>query len=223
MQFLQEQDETRLGVETTQHEIAWSQVGSLILKYAAKYYQSPRMLKLAGPNGDWVVKSYTGDDLRDSFDVFVVPGSTSPQSKTLRNQDILTAYREGLLGDVQDPKVRQQVLGWLEYGDKDEVWQDQAIDDAQIAKQIKEIEQEIEPIRNENDNHVMHFVQKNRYRKTDKFELLSDYSKALMEADIKYHVDELIRLANPNVPKDLEVAQEMQNVTDEQAAQETAL
>jgi hypothetical protein len=210
MQFLQEQDETRLGVETTQHEMAWAKVGSLILKYAAKFYVMPRMMKLAGPTGDWVVKQYTGQDLRDNFDVIVVPGSTSPQSKVLRRQDILTAYREGLLGDPKDPKVRQQVLSQLEYGDIEELWQDQAVNDAQIAKQIKEIENGIVPERNENDDHIAHYTQKNRYRKTEKFERLSPRSQAIMLDDIQYHLDELIRLANPNAVIDEELAKEMQ-------------
>ena len=42
MQLLTEQDDTRIGVITEQHEYAWAGIGSLILKYIEKFYIMPR-------------------------------------------------------------------------------------------------------------------------------------------------------------------------------------
>jgi len=39
MALLQEQDETRIGIMTDQHERAWARIGGLILKYVEKYYK----------------------------------------------------------------------------------------------------------------------------------------------------------------------------------------
>ncbi len=48
MQLLTEQDDTRIGITTEQHEHAWARVGSLALKYAEKFWVMPRKLKIAG-------------------------------------------------------------------------------------------------------------------------------------------------------------------------------
>lgn len=209
MQFLQEQDETRLGVMVQQHEYAWAKVGQLILKYVAKYYKTPRLLKVAGDGLSYTVKHFVGADLKDNYDVIVVKGSTIPGSKVLRRQEILNAYSQGVLGQPGDPKLRQKVLEALEYGDIAEIYEDQSLDNAQIKEHLEGLEKEIPPPRNENDNHVLHFEEKNRYRKTDKFKRLTDLAKQMLEDDLKYHLDEIVRMTNPQVPQALEQSQDM--------------
>ena len=218
MQLLQEADQTRMGIETRQHELAWAQVGRYILKFVGKFYEYPRILKIAGSDLDYTVKTFIGEDLRNNFDVHVVAGSTSPQSKVLKRQDIMNSFTQGLLGDPTDPKVRVKVLEALEFGQIEGLWEDQAINMAQINKQIAQIENGEVPIRNENDDHVMHYMEKNKFRKTDKFTALSPRSQQIMLADIQYHLEEMIRLVNPQAQQDMQMAQEMSAATDEMFA-----
>lgn len=209
MAILQEQDQTRIGVVTTQHEMAWAEVGHLILCYVEKNYVFPRMLKLAGEGLEYTVKKFIGADIKGNKDVFVVPGSSDPGSKTLKRQDILNAFNMGLLGNPQDPKLREKVLKMLEYGDVNEVWQDQAIDMAQINKQIHQIEEGQIPDQNEFDNHPLHFSEKNRYRKTEKYASLPESAQAVLCADIEYHVQQIVALTQPGVPQETEMADEL--------------
>lgn len=213
MQLLQEADQTRMGIETRQHELAWAEVGRHILKYVSKYYESPRILKLAGGDLQYTVKSFVGADLQNNFDVYVVAGSTSPQSKVLKRQDIMNVYNSGLL--PQDPQSKIKVLDSLEFGDTNELWQDYAINRAQVNKQIKQIEEGTVPVRNDNDDHVIHYMEKNQFRKTDKYEALQPRNKQILLDDLQYHLDEMIRLVNPAVPQDLAMADEMQKATSE--------
>jgi hypothetical protein len=169
MQLLVEQDETRIGIVTESNENSWAQVGALIAKYANRYYKLPRYLKESGQNGEYYVQEFTGQDLRNHFDVVVVRGSTLPGSKVLRRQELLNLYNQGMLGDPMDPSLRSKVLGALEFGDVQEVWEDQTVDMQQIKRSIEEIEQGIIPMVHEDDNHQMHFEHKNRLRKTQKF------------------------------------------------------
>lgn len=200
MQILLEQDETRIGIETEQHEHAWARVGQLILKFASECYVTDRKLKKKDKmTSKYITKSFSGKDIRNNFDVTVIRGSTIPNNKVLKRQEILNAYGRGLLGDPNDPTVREKVWGMLEFGDESGAWQDYHVDMGQINKTIEEIEQEIAPIVNKKDNHPMHFLIKNRYRKSDKYDALSDVSKALLERNLEEHLRDLTLLTNPQL------------------------
>lgn len=187
MQILQEADETRIGIITESNENSWADVGRLIAKYAAEYYTGTRYLKEAGQSGEYTVKEFNGEDLRDSFDIIVIKGSTIPNSKTLKRQDILNSYQQGLLGDPADPSLRRKVLSQLEFGDISEIWEDQYVDDHQIKLSIDQIEQGIQPPIHPDDNHQAHFDFKNRIRKTDKFMNYAPEIQQIFLADLEQH------------------------------------
>lgn len=209
MAFLQEQDETRVSVVTESNEYSWAQMGKLILMYAEQFYITERLLKLAGKTAEHQVKSFVGADLKGNNDVSVVRGSTVPGSKVLKRQEILNTYQQGLLGDPHDPKVREKVLGLLEYGDSAEMWQDYAVDMAQIKNQLDMIEEGIQPPVSELDNHPMHVQEKNRFRKSDKFSTLNPISQQILLQDIEAHVQALVQLNNPGLNQQLEIAKHM--------------
>lgn len=189
MQLLTEQDDTRIGVMTEQHEIAWARVGSLILKYVENFYTTPRKIKIAGQNQSYAVKELTGEMLRGNTDAIVIRGSTLPGSKTLSRQDILGAYREGLLGDQADPKVREKVLSMIEFGDASEMYQDYALDMGSIKKGIESIEASEPVIVSEFDNHTLWIQELNRYRKGDKFNALNPVQQAELLRVMNEHLD----------------------------------
>lgn len=220
MQFLMEQDDTRIGIVTESHEYSWAKLGQLILMYASKFMVMPRLLKEVGKNNEYAIKSFVGSDLRDNHDVIVIRGSTLPGSKVLRRQELINSFQQGFFGDPNDAKIREYVFKLLEYGDMAGAWQESAIDDAQIQKQIKEIEQEIIPTFNDKDNHQEHLRQKNIYRKGDKLAKLSDKSKMILEMDMEKHLQFLMNAANPGLKiQEQHIQQQMQDY--QQQAQQT--
>jgi hypothetical protein len=218
MQFLVEQDDTRIGVVTEGHEQSYADMGRLILKFAEKYYKTERFLKVTGKNKEYQVKTFRGEDIKSNFDVYVVRGSTLPGSKVLGRQEIINAWQSGLLGDPNDPAVREKVLGMMEFGDIGEAWKDRALDMSQIKRHIKMIEDEMQPPVHEMDNHTL-FVQKlNEYRKSDKFDNLSPISQEILYKTIEMHVQAQVDLVAPGVGDD-PMNPDLQFST---AAQETA-
>lgn len=200
MQLLTEQDDTRIGVMTMQHEQSWARVGMLVLKHVESFYKMPRKLKIAGKSA-YTVREVSGDMLRGNTDVMVVPGSTLPGSKTLKRQEIINTYTQGLLGDPADPKVREKVLGMLEFGDVAEIWQDYAVDQAQIQKGIKQIEEEgVAPIPDKMDNHEFWIMELNRYRKGDKFATLAPEQQAALVDLLYAHLDLIIEIQGGPAP-----------------------
>lgn len=214
MALLVEQDQTRISVQTNRNEIGYAKLGSIILKYVGKYYEMPRMLKIAGDGLEYTVKEFKGADLRDNFDVVVIPGSSVPGSKVLKRQDIINAFQMGLLGDPQDPKLRAKVLRMMEFGDVAEMWKDQALDEQQVKKVIAEIESNTFNVKNpghEWDNHEFFIQQMNQYRKTDKFEKLSQQQQGIFNYVAEWHLQAFLQLTNPGVAQQQMMAQHSLN------------
>lgn len=199
IQLLLEQDETRMGVETEQHEHAWARVGMLILKYEDKYAITPRKLKKKAANGAYQIKEYVGADLKKNFDVTVKRGSTVANSRIVSRQDIMNLYMQGLLGNQQDPAVKEKVLGMYETGELGAAWETLHLTKMQIERDIVNIEQGIAPTADEKDNHVVHMIDKNDYRISEKFLDLSPISQQLLQADIATHSQMLMKQMNPQL------------------------
>lgn len=199
IQLLLEQDETRLGIETEQQEYSWAKIGSLILKYADKYYITDRKLKTKGKNLQYQIKTFNGGMLKRNFDVTVIKGSTVPNSKVLKRQEILNLFGTGLLGNPQDPAIRDKVLTSMEYGDVGEVWEDHHLDMTQIQNDITLIEQGAPPNVSILDNHALHIMQKNRYRKSDKWKMMTPESQNIFEQNLEQHIQMGMSLANPQL------------------------
>lgn len=197
MAILQEQDQSRIGVMSEQHEQAWAKVAQLILKYGQEYYVTDRVLKLTNSSMEFTVKTFKGADLRNNHDVICIRGSTVPTSKELKRQEIMNAYQQGILGDPQDPKLKQKVLGMLEYGDVAEIWNEMALDQNQIKEHLKLLESGEPPPRIDLDNHALHIQEKNKYRKTDKFKAMNPVQQQMLLDDIEWHVQTIIDLTNP--------------------------
>lgn len=199
MQFLEEQDSTRLGVVTEQHERSWAKALSLALKYIGKYYEMPRILKVAGANLEYTVREFVGEDLKGNYDVRVIRGSTVPGSKALRRAEIMSAFQAGLLGDPHDPQVREKVLAQLEFGDIAEVYKMYGATMKRIKQDIEKIELGITPDVSEFDNHTMHVKEKDFYRLSDKFESLDPSRQKLLLMNIEAHIQAEMRLQNPQI------------------------
>ncbi len=217
--MLQEQDQTRLSVQTNRNELSYAKVGCNILKYVGKYYEMPRILKLAGSGLEYAVKEFVGSDLNDNYDVIVIPGSTVPNSKVLKRQDITNAYQMGLLGNPQDPKLQAKVLKMMEFGDIAEVWKSQALDEAQVKKYIEILEQGEFPPYHEMDNHIFIIQELNDYRKGDKYEKMDDRVKKNFELFMETHVQGQIKITQPRIPDAQMMAEHMADTTEQQMLQ----
>lgn len=207
--FLQEQDQTRIGVMTTRAENGFARIGELTLRYVGDNYIMPRLLKLAGQGLEYTVKEFVGSDIRDNYDVIVVPGSTQPTSKVLRRQDIMTAWQSGLLGNPQDSKVRMKVFQNMEYGEIEDMWKEQALDECQVKYAIECLEKGEMPTLNEFDNHQFHLMEMNNYRKTDKFKNLDRQKQGLFMYVMEWHIQAMTNIMNPQIAQQQQMAQQV--------------
>jgi hypothetical protein len=197
MQLLLEQDETRIGIETETHEHGYARTMQLVLMHIARFYKSERKLKTKGKNLETIIQKFTGDDIPFKPDIKCIRGSTMPTSRSMRRQELLNLAGQGLLGDLHDPSVREKLLGELEFGELNEVYEDYATKCSQVSKTIKQIENNIIPEVNKMDPHELHIQRKNMYRMSDKWDTLTPQQQQVMLADIQRHVMQLTLLLNP--------------------------
>lgn len=221
MQLLAEQDQTRIGVQTNRNEVSWAKLATKVLMYVGKYYEMPRMLKVAGDGLQYTVKEFMGKDLRDNFDVVVIPGSTAPQSKVLKRGDIMQAFQGGLLGNPMDPKVLSKVLDMMEYGFVADMWKDQALNEQQFKKLIESIESntfDVQKPGHEWDDHKFFVTKLNEYRKEEKYDKLTPQQQDMLNYVAEWHVQAEVQLQNPQIVQQQMMAQHMQNTTQQMKA-----
>ncbi len=198
MQLLVEQDDTRIGVETESHEHSYADLGRIILKFVAKYYETPRLLKISGQDLSYTVREYKGEELRESFDVQVKRGSIAPGSKTLKRQEIMNLHQAGYFGNPMDPLVLQNVLDMLEFGDEYQAFKKHSLRMKQIQRGIDMIEKEgIKPPVSEFDDHALWLQEMDNYRLGEKFLKLPDQSKVIVLELMNEHADLLTDMAAP--------------------------
>lgn len=207
MQLLVEQDDTRIGVETESHEHSYANLGRILLKFAAKYYTTPRLLKIAGKSMEYTVRDFVGEDIKESFDVKVKRGSMAPGSKTLKRQEIINLHQAGYFGNPQDPLVLQNVLSMLEFGDEYQAWKRQSLVANQIQRGIKMIEGEgMKPPVSEFDDHPQWIRELDNYRISDKFALLNEQQQSILLELMNEHLNLESERMNPEVDPDHDIA-----------------
>lgn len=197
MQLLLEQDETRISSVTSQHEYAFAELYKLMLIYLEEFVTNERLLKIADPYDQFIVKKWKGEQLKSSHDVIVTRGSTAPTTLATKRNDIMNMYNLGALGTPGTPEALQRMVQQMEFGDVNQVWEDQSVDKAQIRQDIEKIELGKVPEVNEFDNHALHLQEKNRYRKSDKFKLLDPTRQGVLMANMEMHLQELMKITAP--------------------------
>ena len=200
-QLLQEQDQTRISVITELHEISWSKVFRHMLRHAEVGYVMDRKMKIAGKDNEYIVKELNGKMLRGNTDVRVKRGSTQPNSKTLKRQDIVNTMSLGLLGDPKsDPKVALNILDSLEFGQSQNMWTDLKIDQAQIKRGMDSMERGIAVEVNQKDNNILWCQELNRFRKSEKFSMLPQEIQNLLNANLEDRLNQLMPPGPTNTP-----------------------
>lgn len=219
MQLLVEQDDTRIGTETECQEYSYADLGRIILKFVGEYYETERLLKIAGDNQEYQVKKFKGADLLGNYDVHVIRGSTLPGSKVLKRQEILNLYERGLFGNPQEPLVQQNVMSMLEFGDEFQAWERRALRMGQIKRGIAMLEAGEKPPVSEFDDHSLWLQELDDYRISEKFEKLTPASQEMLLECMNEHVNFLQEMTMPGTADDPSLDPELQPT---QAAQAEA-
>jgi len=211
--FLQEQDDSKLSHTIDSLESAVEKVGKHILSYAHQYWDTPRVVKVIGKDGEFDAQTFKGQDLRGNTDLHVESGSALPTSKAAKQAFIMDLMKMGFIPPDKGLEVME--LGGIErlYEDLQtdvrqaqrenlrltlskigpetmEVMQQQLEEpetDPETGEQLPPaiLPEELNP--NSYDNHQVHILTHNKFRKTQQFETLDDLHKKFFEEHVALH------------------------------------
>lgn len=144
---------------------AW---GSRVLKRMQDGYESERMIKIVGRDNEFEVLAFKGADLNGNTDVSVKRQSSLPDSRVLRNAEIMSRFEKGLYGDPMDPEVRRHVMNMLDDAVVDDIYSDTKLDEAyaRYENNILASGSITELHVNQYDNHGIHLQEHNHFRKS---------------------------------------------------------
>ena len=167
LQFLAEQDETKIGNAKINLRVGLTKTFRNILDLIDKNYQPKRVVNVLGRKKGWkdpIV--FEKLDNRDVYDVTVEIGGVLPTTPAARAETVLTFNQAGMFEDVPNkPKYLRELIDLMPY-DIDDIDQD-------FDHQEYETEQMLNgnvAVVKDTDNHVKHIESMMQFIKTKSFE-----------------------------------------------------
>lgn len=172
-QFLREQDAHGMIPTHIIFEESLEAVMGRVLQRIQRGYTEERMLKIRGDSGDFEVFAFKGADLRNNTDVSVQSESSMPDSRSMREQQILGRFEKGLYGDPADTRVRRQVLQMVDAATVKDVFSGDRLDEVYAEWENQMLFKGVETyLVNQYDNPAIHIESHNRFQKSMEYQKL---------------------------------------------------
>lgn len=182
LSFLQEQDDTMLSDTTDSLESAVQATGRDVLALCQQYWTIGRKIKILGTDGAFDATVLSGADLRGNTDLRVESGSALPTSKAAKLALIMDLIKMAIIPP-------QQALEMMEIGGIEKVYDDYLADKRQAQRENLRMEAgATDLLANEFDNHAVHIVVHNRFRKSQTYETLPVENKREFQNHVMAHM-----------------------------------
>lgn len=177
--YLQEEDDTRLGVTVQEYEETMQSVAFSLLRLFAEKYTTERSVAIYKNHGDVEIFDFQGSMLAGAASVVCQAGSALPRSLAAKQQYILDLWDRKI---EQDPRKVRQMLEMTQ-GDPDE-WE---VDIDQAERENHELMQGTDPGVKEWYNHPAHHYVHRNYMKSADYSALSEEIQELFEEHDQQH------------------------------------
>lgn len=213
--FLQEQDDNYMVPSYQSIEAGMEKLAKQILMLAVQYWDTPRLVRVAGADNAFDTQLLTGAKIATGTDIRIEGGSALPQSKAARQALIMDLMATGAIEQNEGLKIMEiggskRIIDQLQQDESQakreniklkslteediqmftQMWEQQAAmgGEAEIDAQTG-MPLEPPPMIPVNtwDNHEVHVEIHNRFRKGQSFELLPDSVKAAFETHVEMH------------------------------------
>jgi hypothetical protein len=122
LQLLQDADFTQLApvvkaLDASDERLVYQAVVCQMANYG------PRVLTLLGDDMQWVQYDIKPEELMGHVSITIRTGSSMPMNKAIEADKTFGVWQSGLLGDPNDPQIRQFVLNRMELGNIEQITQ----------------------------------------------------------------------------------------------------
>lgn len=198
--LLLEQDDIVLNPLLNTINMQLSKAWKLVLRMIQNNYTAERILQYTGDDGMPAIIKFQGADLLGNTDVKVVSQTGLPRSRAMRIEYIMRLRSEGLLTDDKS------TLEMLEFGNASKIFVDSLLHERKAIREISLIESTpditpemmfgdeergIEGMYYDGDDSEIHIKMYLRYRLSTKYDKLSPNQKAVLNALIQRHQENL--------------------------------
>jgi hypothetical protein len=233
--FLQEQDESLIAGHYSSIEEAIEKIAGQVLVFAKMYWDEERTVKIVGLEGTFDVQTFKGSDLNGNTDIRVESGSALPTSRAAKQAFIMDLMKMGFIqpdegleilevGGLNRIYERIQIdkrqaqrenlkMRVITEEDMQRQAQEYAAANPELTKDIDSGLNLTPPLLvpvHTYDDHNIHLMVHNNYRKSQNFESASPTTKALFEEHVRQHMEALagtmvhpltgMAPSNPNAP-----------------------
>lgn len=136
---LQEMDATRLGITVELNEKEYASWGQCVLLMAKNFYIEERKYHIAGEAMWGCVESFNASELGNSEDVICQPGSAMPQNRVAKQETAIQFYQLGVFGQPNDPEAMAKLRRILEFGQIEDIHDDDGLDEQKAERENKAI------------------------------------------------------------------------------------
>lgn len=198
--LLQEADDTRLGPEVMTTENSVAEAGRKLIRIRAAYTDTPRMLKLAGEDGDWDIREWKGVMLGEGVGVSVQAGSMMPRSKAAKQAAILEVLQTALqYGVPLQPRNIRRALREYEVGGLDRIFADLGQDEEQINAENRRLAQGEQLPIGWMDDDDLHIAGHEEFAKSGRYRRLPPEAQQGVAAHVQLHRDRRMAAVNAQV------------------------
>jgi hypothetical protein len=213
--FLQEQDESLTAPHYYSIEEAIENVAGQSLVYVKMYWDEERTVKIVGLEGTFDVQTFYGSDLRGNTDVRVESGSALPTSRAAKQAFIMDLMKMGFIPPEEGLEL-MEVGGLNRIYERIQIDKRQAqrenlrmrvVTEEDEMKNAQEWEMQPPEMKVDKnglalsppslipvhtyDNHELHIMVHNNYRKSQSFEGAPDITKRIFEDHVQQHEEAL--------------------------------
>jgi len=194
IQYLQEQDDTKLGPTIAQYARFKRDYMSYLLKMVKFKFTEDRTIKLVGKNKRVDALTLKGSDLT-SFDIRFDEMSLTQLTKAGKQQHVMELVTAGVLNPQMD---RDLIIRMLELGITDELYDGLEIDVQQaLNENAKWTKGELDTITRDFFNHEVHVAQHNKFRKGDEYTQLPPDAQMLIDMHVQEHMEYIMQAMMP--------------------------
>lgn len=183
--YLQEEDDSKLANTIASLEEGVEKLGRHFLSHVQQFWDAQRTVEIMGNDGHWEQLMFGKADLRGNTDLRIEAGSATPRSRAAKQAFIMELADKGMI-----PPDR--ALKYLDMAETGRLYEETMLDTRHAQRENIRMRNGDQVQPNDWDNHEIHILEHNNFRKRSEFEKLPDEAKAMFEQHVQMHKQLLV-------------------------------
>lgn len=186
--FIQEQDDTMLGITIANMEEGTAQIGRHILSHVSSFWEAERTIRTLGENNTFEVFEFTKASINGNTDLQISAGSATPRS---------TAAKQAFITEMMDKGyiTPQQGLRYMDMAETTRMYEELQVSARQAQRENLRMMLGDNLGTNTWDEDAIHIQEHDLYRRRQSFENATPQVKQIFEQHVNTHTQRIAQAA----------------------------